>query len=280
MKNSARYSMLAVLCVVTLTVLLLFAAQNNVSAFTPGDRITAALSRLGVQDAKFAEQVCEPELRKDGCLLYTSDSTQMGYYFEPDTGVLTAIVHYSFMDGTYGEKASASHTVAPMQVSIADPGAELIEYAKSCIGEAQIGTLQLQETLDHGLFYRYIITEVYDGFETGTTVIFSCDTSGRINSCNITIGSIFERSPSGTYVLAAGEDLIGEAAAIEVARKGLEALMEPSQISDRITCELSAAEDALIYTVTIDYTDETNLPRNYMATINAHTGQLRHACTS
>ena len=122
MKNSARYSMLAVLCVVTLTVLLLFAAQNNVSAFTPGDRITAALSRLGVQDAKFAEQVCEPELRKDGCLLYTSDSTQMGYYFEPDTGVLTAIVHYSFMDGTYGEKLRLLTPLLPCRYPQQIPG--------------------------------------------------------------------------------------------------------------------------------------------------------------
>jgi hypothetical protein len=92
----------------------------------------------------------------------------------------------------------------------------------------------------------------------------------------VDIGSIFAPGPFGTWVIAAGEELIGEEAAIEAARAGLQALdMEISSISDEAVCELDAAQDALIYVVTIDFIDEDGRTRNYLATINAHTGELR-----
>ena len=276
MKHYRKRTLLTLLCAV-LCLWLLACAGPEVQ---PEERIANTFSSLGVTDAVFVEQVSDPGRSKDGCLLYTSDATQMGYYFDPDSGTLKSIHHYSRMDPSYSEGVSSDSALAPMQVSSSNLESELIAYAKACIGDDRIGTLQLKRVQDMGMLHRYTVVEIYDGYETGTTVTFSCDSSGRINTCSVAIGSVFTGGPSGTYVFTAGGEPISEEAAIEAARNALAALMDPAWISGQASCELSAAQDALIYTVTMDYTDKDGQTRNYLATINAHTGEVRQECTT
>lgn len=93
----------------------------------------------------------------------------------------------------------------------------------------------------------------------------------RIN----TIGQVFQRSDDGTQVIANGEALIGEEAAVEIARAGLQAMeIDTQTISGDAACELTAAEDLLIYTVRIRFTDGSDNVREYLAGVNAHTGEL------
>lgn len=264
------------ICGILLFFVLFIAIGNRTSAHSPHDQITSTLSSLGVMDAEFVEQISDPGRSRDGCLLYTSDSTQMGYYFNPDTGILEDIFDYSMLGHIYREKASSSPAPSPMQISVSSIENELIDYAKACIGDNQIGELQLETKQDEGSTHRYTATEFYDGIETGTTVMFSCTPEGQITMVNVAIGSIFERAENGTWVLAAGDDLIGEDAAIAIARSGLEALdLEIKAISDEASCELTAAEDLLVYTVRISFTDGNGWDREYRAGVNAHTGELR-----
>lgn len=264
MNRCIRSSILLLLCI-SLSVLLLACAG-------PEDRISGTLSRLGVTDA--APAATHPKLSGEGSVLYTSDSTQMGYYFDPDTGELEDIFDYSMLGRSYREKASASPALAPMQVSMSSKEEELIAYAKACIGDDLIGTLQFRIDQDQGLMHQYTVVAYYDGFKTGTTVIFTTNAAGRIEMCNVAIGSIFERAKDGTYVIAAGDDLIGEEAAIAVARAGLDALDMAATVSSEASCELTAAEDRLIYVVRIPFTDGKDWQRQYLAYVNAHTGEL------
>lgn len=273
MKHFIRRSIPLFVCIILLVFLFCF-NNDSATAFSPQDNITSTLSSLGVMDAEFVEQVSDPGRSKDGCLLYTSDSTQMGYYFEPDTGVLKSVLHYSRISSTYREKASSASVLVPMQAPAENRTAALLQYAESCIGESLIGELQIETKQDQGTLHRYTVTEFYDGIETGTTVMFSCTPEGQITMVNVAIGSVFQKSPDGTYVIASGGELIGEKAAIEAARAGLEALLDPPYISELASCKLDAAEDKLVYTVEIPFTDENNLTRIYSAAVIAQTGEL------
>lgn len=82
-------------------------------------------------------------------------------------------------------------------------------------------------------------------------------------------------SQDGTQVIANGEALIGEEAAVELARAGLQAMeIDTQTISGDAACELTAAENLLIYTVRISFTDGSDNVREYLAGVNAHTGEL------
>lgn len=248
--------------------------DNETTAISPQDYIASTLSALGAADAEFVEQISDPGRSRDGCLLYTSDSTQMGYYFEPDTGVLKSISHYSHINSTYSEKASDASALTPMQVTENDRSDALLQYAKACIGEDLIGELRIETKQDQGTMHRYTVTELYDGIETGTTVMFSCTSEGQIIRVNVAIGSVFEKNADGSYSIVDGGELIGEEAAVEAARAGLEALLDPPYISELASCRLDAAEDKLVYTVEIPFTDENDLSRIYSAAVIAQTGEL------
>ncbi len=275
MKRIPYRSIALVLCLIVTTLIVISFSHNKTSAFSPHDRITSTLTALGVTDAELTASDKVPALGDEGCILYTSNTTQMGYYFDPDTGILKDIFDYSMLGGPYHEEASTSPALMPMQVSLSNRDEELFEYAKACIGEDLIGSLQLRIDQDRGLLHQYTVIEYYEGIKTGTSLVFTTSPDGRIQMCNITIGSIFERAKDGTWSIAAGDNLIGEAAAIEIARSGLEALdMEIKTISDQASCELNAAEDRLIYVVRIPFTDGTDWQQQYLAYINAHTGEL------
>lgn len=274
MNKIIRRSIPFICCVIAAACIFYFATDAKPSASSPQDQIASTFSNLSVMDAEFVEQVSDPGKKKDGCLLYTSDSTQMGYYFDPETGVLTDILHYSRIGGTYSEQLSSASALTPMQAAPENRTDALLQYAKLCIGNFQIGELQIETKQDQGELHRYTVTELYDGIETGTTVQFSCTPAGQITMVNVAIGSIFEPAKDGTYVIAGGSELIGEEAAVEIARTGLVDRMAPSYVSDLASCKLDAAEDQLVYTVEIPFTDEEGLSHIYSAAINAHTGEL------
>ena len=252
---------------------LLLASCAGQRSSTPQDRINATLSALGVTDAEFAEQVHAPESHRDGCLLYLSDITKMGYFFDPDTGTPVSILRFDLLDSPYRKNDPIAST--PMMLPAENREEALLRYATDLIGEDLIGQLQARVNQDQGLLHNYTVIESYDGIETGTSVFFTCDPSGQITMCNITIGQVFQRSDDGTQVIANGETLIGEEAAVEIARAGLQAMeIDTKTISDDATCELTAAEDLLIYTVRISFTDGSDNVREYLAGVNAHTGEL------
>ena len=93
-------------------------------------------------------------------------------------------------------------------------------------------------------------------------------------SVNVAIGSVFEKNADGSYSIVDGGELIGEEAAVEAARAGLEVLLDPPYISELASCRLDAAEDKLVYTVEIPFTDENDLSRIYSAAVIAQTGEL------
>lgn len=274
MHTFLRRSIPVFFCIVIAALLLYFSANDTATAFSPQDRIASTLSDLGVMDAEFVGQVSDPGRSKDGCLLYISDSTQMGYYFEPDTGVLKTIFHYSHINSTYREKASDASALTPMQVPENDRSEALLQYAKACIGDDLIGELRIEPWSEQGALYLYNITELYDGIETGTTVLFSCTPEGQINMVSMSIGSVFEKNAYGSYSIVGGSELIGEEAAVEAARAGLEALLDPPYISELASCKLDAAQDRLVYTVVIPFTDENGFSRIYSAAVIAQTGEL------
>lgn len=268
MKKQVRLSVF----VLILAALLLASCAGQRSS-TPQDRINATLSALGVTDAEFAEQVHAPESHRDGCLLYLSDITKMGYFFDPDTGTPVSILRFDLLDSPYRENDPIAST--PMMLPAENREEALLRYATDLIGEALIGELHIEPTQNIEQPRHYIVIETYDGIETGTSVFFTCDPSGQITMCNITIGQVFQRSDDGTQVIANGETLIGEEAAVEIARAGLQAMeIDTKTISDDATCELTAAEDLLIYTVRIRFTDGSDNVREYLAGVNAHTGEL------
>lgn len=274
-----KHSIVSSIFLLLLTAAMLISCTGQAPA-DPEARIAAVFSALGVTDAQFREKVSDPGRNRDGCLLYTSDSTQMGYYFEPDTGVLKTALHYSRIGSTYREKASGTAALMPMQASAENRTATLLQYAESCIGESLIGELQLVTRQDEGSMHRYTATEFYDGIETGTTVMFSCTPEGQITMVKVAIGSVFEKNRDGSYRIAGGDKLIGEEAAIEAALSGMNARFDPSEVSEEITCKLDATEDMLVYTVKIPFTDENSLSRTYSVAVNAHTGELFYEAIS
>ena len=252
---------------------LLLASCAGQRSSTPQDRISATLSALGVTDAEFAEQVHAPESHRDGCLLYLSDITKMGYFFDPDTGTPVSILRFDLLDSPYRENDPIAST--PMMLPAENREEALLRYATDLIGEDLIGQLQVRVNQDQGLLHNYTVIESYDGIETGTAVGFTSREDGSVSTVRVEIGSIFEPGPFGTWVIAAGEELIGEEAAVEIARAGLQAMeIDTKTISDDATCELTAAEDLLIYTVRISFTDGSDNVREYLAGVNAHTGEL------
>ena len=52
--------------------------------------------------------------------------------------------------------------------------------------------------------------------------------------------------------------------------------MVKQSVSDDISCELTASQDALLYTAEIHFTDGNGWVRSYKAVIDAHTGELVH----
>lgn len=268
MKKQVRLSVF----VLILAALLLASCAGQRSS-TPQDRINATLSALGVTDAEFAEQVHAPESHRDGCLLYLSDITKMGYFFDPDTGTPVSILRFDLLDSPYRENDPIAST--PMMLPAENREEALLRYATDLIGEDLIGQLQVRVNQDQGLLHNYTVIESYDGIETGTAVGFTGREDGSVSTVRVEIGSIFEPGPFGTWVIAAGEELIGEEAAVEIARAGLQAMeIDTKTISDDATCELTAAEDLLIYTVRISFTDGSDNVREYLAGVNAHTGEL------
>lgn len=275
MKTLISRKTLILICALLISVAIFLSTGNRTSAFSPQDKIVDTLSNLGIADAEFAETAKDPGGSQEDRLLYTSASSQMGYYFHPDTGALTDIFNFSIMGDSYETEASIVTALSPMQASAEHRETDLLAYAESCIGEALIGELHIEPTQNIEQPRHYIVIETYDGIETGTSVFFTCDPSGQITMCNITIGQVFQRSDDGTQVIANGETLIGEEAAVEIARAGLQAMeIDTKTISDDATCELTAAEDLLIYTVRISFTDGSDNVREYLAGVNAHTGEL------
>ena len=62
-----------------------------------------------------------------------------------------------------------------------------------------------------------------------------------------------------------------------MAREGFAQLdLVKQSVSDDISCELTASQDALLYTVQIHFTDGNGWVRSYKAVIDAHTGELVH----
>lgn len=240
----------------------------------PEDRVAATLSRLGVTDAVFAEQVSDPGDLRDGCLLYTSDSTQMGYYFDPETHNLTSILNYTLMGGSYFRLAEAFSPSAPMVIPADNREEVLLRYANAILGDARIGELSIDSVQDQGLLQSFSIRECYKDIETGTGMFFSTDADGRVSFCNITVGGVFRRGFFGNYEIAAGSDFIGEEAAIEVARGGLYALELASGAVKCVSCELRAREDTLLYIVTFSFPDQNGHQREYQGWVNACAGTL------
>lgn len=277
MRYFRKRTLLTLLCAALCLGLLACSGQE----IQPEKRIADTLSRLGVADAKLVEADNDPKLGDEGSLLYTSDATQMGYYFDPDSGVLTDIFSYNILGGTYRKQAAASPAPIPVTYSSESREELLLEYARSCVGDNLFGTLELRVDQDQGELHQYTVTESYDGIKTGTTVLISITADGQITMVNVTIGHVFEKAADGRWILAAGDDLIGEDAAIAVARTGLNALdLNIRSVSDDATCKLDAAEDMLVYTIYISFTDENGREREYRAAVNAHTGELwREAVT-
>ena len=239
-----------------------------------GDKIADTLAALGVKDAASAGQVSDPDDLRDGCLLYVSDSTQMGYYFDPETHDLFSILDYSLMGGEYAKAAQANTPSAPMVIPADNREDALLRYAEAILGDARIGDLAVTSVQDHGMLHSFSIRETYKGIETGTAMFFSTDADGRISFCNITVGGVFKAGAFGTYVLAAGDDLISEESAVETARAGLDALEMASGAPECISCELRAREDTLLYIVTLSFRDRSGSEREYQGWVNAHTGAL------
>lgn len=262
---------------VVISVLLLLAAVLASCAggkpAEPDERIDATLSALGVTDAQFREQVSDPGGKKDGCLLYTSDTTKMGYFFDPDSGAPVRILRSDLLDSPYRE----DDPVAPEPMTLPREGRDeaLIRYAQALLGEDLIGQLSILVGQDEGEVHHYTVYETYDGIKTGTRIGFSSRSNGSITIIKVEPGSVFKPGPFGTWVIADGDDLIGEEAAIKIAREGFEQLdVQIQGVSDNITCELDATHDNLVYDVKIPFTEPNGWIRSYMAVIDAHTGEL------
>lgn len=280
LKNHHRLAVMALCFILTLSTLLLPGCARN-SAFSPQDRIDATLSALGAADAKLNKTGSTPKIVDEGCQLYISSETQMGYCFDPATGVMTDIFSFSTLGGDYRKAAEASPAGVPMAFSPESREEDLLKYAKACIGSDLFGSLDLRVDQDQGELHHYTVTESYEGIETGTTVSFSANAQGQITMVNVSIGKIFKQTKDGTWVLAAGDELIGQEAAIEIARDGLKAMdMDIRSVSEDASCKLDAMEDTLVYTIRIGFTYENGWECKYIAAVNAHTGELcREAVT-
>lgn len=239
----------------------------------PEERITAVFSALGVTDAQFREQVSDPGRKRDGCLLYTSDAAKMGYFFDPDTGAPVSLLRFDLLDSPYREDDPAARE--PMLLPGESRDEALLRYAQALLGGDMIGQLSVRVGQDEGAVRNYTVTETYDGIPTGTSVGFTSRSNGSVSTVRVELGSIFKPGFFGRWVIAAGDQLIGEEAAIAVAREGFAQLdMGKQSVSDDISCELTASQDALLYTVQIHFTDGNGWVRGYKAVIDAHTGEL------
>ena len=96
MKKQFRISTFLLLLLLTAAILASCAVPEAVA---PQKRIAATLSALGITDAEFREQVSDPGRKRDGCLLYTSDTAKMGYFFDPDTGTPVSLLRFDLQIG-------------------------------------------------------------------------------------------------------------------------------------------------------------------------------------
>lgn len=272
MKKQFRISTFLLLLLLTAAVLASCAVPEAVA---PQKRIAATLSALGITDAEFREQVSDPGRKRDGCLLYTSDAAKMGYFFTPDTGTPVSLLRFDLLDGPYREDDPVARE--PMILPGESRDEALLRYAQALLGWDMIGQLSVRVGQDEGEVRNYTVTETYDGIPTGTSVGFTVRANGSVSTVSVELGSIFKPGFFGRWVIAAGDQLIGEDAAIAVAREGFAQLdMVKQSVSDDISCELTASQDALLYTAQIHFTDGNGWGRSYKAVIDAHTGELVH----
>lgn len=267
-----KHSIVITVFLLLLTAAMLISCTGQAPA-DPEARIAAVFSALGVTDAEFAEQVSDPEQKEDGCLLYTSQATKMGYFFDPDTGAPVSIQRFDRLESPYREDDPVAPE--PMLLPRQTRDEAMLRYAQALLGENGFGQLSILVSQDEGSVHRYTVVETYEDIETGTRIGFTCSSDGHITRVNVELGRIFKQDRSGKWVIAAGDKLIGEEAAIAIAREGFEQLdVVKRSVSDDITCELTASQDTLRYAVEIHFTDGNGWTRGYTALIDAHTGEL------
>lgn len=135
MKRSKRW---LVLCV---ALALLWAGCSSEPVVR--EPISHTLEALGVTDVVLTDQ-SGLDAPVEGCVLYTSEAHQKGYFFSEDTGLLEQVRSYSMMYPGY--EAPAGWTDPAPVAAVGDPARyeTLLSFAANCIAPNQIGELELE----------------------------------------------------------------------------------------------------------------------------------------
>lgn len=240
---------------------------------TSEQRMSQTLKALNVSDAQTDTVYTNADVIDPDWISYSSDSNQMVYSFEAETGYLREIQSYGLLDPNDEEIPQEDTSV----LSDEERREWILTFAANCIYPNQIGQLQISSEHFSNIDYLYEVTEIYDGIETGTRMMIICNPNGQIDIGVVHIGSVFEKNAFGSYSLVNGDDFIGEEAAIQVALEFVEeqaAENGDTVLPDTAVFEIKAHENKLYYMVTIDTEESDGYVVSYDVQVDVYSGEI------
>lgn len=267
-----RFIIVLLLLVSTIAVGSILSSLRS-SAASVQNKIEDTLDRLGVTDAVSVGANHNVDERLNEYLLYTSASTGTGYFFESEYGQLVQVWDASMM----GVETPENEISVMSVMGVEDLESVALEYAAACVGSDLIADLEIRQSHNAGYGYVYTVVEKYDGIETGTVVVVTCDNQGKIISCEVTIGNLFEKNEDGNITSKNGMALIEANAAKDTMYNAMtqEAgdLVAELQWEDTV-CELRANGEKMYYFIRIFFKDDNGTERAFSGNVDAYTGEI------
>lgn len=280
-----RMIYIGLFALVIIVVLCLVLISKNTDASAPENEavIEAELQELGVSDAVYLERYYSDvdDINYD---LYQSASTGYTYYFNIATGELDEILNLDYLhpETEWGAKVEASPAI----------GAEerhklALDTAETYLGDSKIGEFSVESEDFCNVYYTLEIVERLDGEKTGTKAFVTCMPDGSIMGCQMFRASMPQANGPANVPATDAQKLIGEEAALEIAREAVEQELEQENgvngalDFDSGRCELDAFKDNRYYLVQYTVPDywptsspEEDDSRDYFVRIAAYTGDV------
>lgn len=272
--------MIAALCLV------LVLKHTKASAPENEAVIEAKLQELGVSDAVYLErhysEVDDINVDDINYDLYQSASTGYTYYFDITTGKLDEIVNWDYLRPETEWSAKVENAPA---IGEEERHRIALETVETYLSDNKVGEFTVESEDFCNVYYTLEIVERLNGEKTGTKAFVTCMPDGSIMSCLMFRASMPQAN--GASKVQSAQRLIGEEAALEIARAAVEQELEEENgvngtlDSDSGSCELDAFKDNRYYLVqytVLNYwptvSPEEDGSRDYFVRIDAYTGDV------
>lgn len=244
-----------------------FAAAHSVN-----ETVMNTLEGMGITDAQRSPELESETADGDGIIYfcYTSDSTELVFYFDGANGLLRSVDTYQNLEPDDSDEI----TTNAIPLTDAQREAESLAMAQMLLTSHQIGELRIDEIMSTQLWDRFIVKEYYEGQPTGTSVTVAWEGSSIMGAVPH-LGTIFKKDAVGNIVPVNDGEKITEEQAIDAA---LEVLRETESNLDEGTteCELVIVSGGYCYKVFVQtaLSASNGVTTEYAVLVNAYTGEI------